>query len=298
LTLETAGDSAALVRLISQLLSGQLLIESLSQPGVVALQRLADQGRDGQTMLVFEGEVAIANLLATEQILGLLSQLLAQITASNPDALGGLGNLQGADLAGALALLPVLLTQDEITIIQWVGADDGYIHRIEFKVNLALNAAFLDPNLGTLSFQFDLQNDLSDFGGDFTFAAPEDYTPLDTAMFNLDGLLGGVLGGDGPEGEAEAPQSDAERFAVEQTLAIGQTVSGELVKNSNEQDVWGFEGRAGQVITITLRALGEGSSLDTVLYLRDDTGAELAFNDDHSDGVGPVSYTHLRAHET
>ena len=45
--------------------------------------------------------------------------------------------------------------------------------------------------------------------------------------------------------------------------------------------MWGFEAKAGDVVTIVLKAADVESSLDTQVYLRDDQGTELAFNDDH-----------------
>jgi len=51
--------------------------------------------------------------------------------------------------------------------------------------------------------------------------------------------------------QAELP--DEERYAVEYDISYGETVAGTLSR-SNEQDVWGFEAEAGDIITITLKA--------------------------------------------
>jgi len=58
-------------------------------------------------------------------------------------------------------------------------------------------------------------------------------------------------------------------------LAYGQGVSGALIFPGQE-DVWTFEGRAGDVVTIMMK----GDRLDSYLQLMDPSGAQIASNDD------------------
>jgi hypothetical protein len=60
-------------------------------------------------------------------------------------------------------------------------------------------------------------------------------------------------------------------------IVEGQTVTGSITSN-NHFDLFTFEGRAGDVVTISMDATSQ--NLDTMLYLIDPNGVEIAFNDD------------------
>jgi len=197
------------------------------------------------------------------------------------DAFGGeggnLGTATESDLEGAVQLLPLLLDQDTVNVTMWVGADDKLIHHVELLIDVVLDATMIDPQMGAIGFNMEVASNLDGFGDAYEFTAPEDYAPLDVSAFDL--IPVDTFSGNGGGGPAETI-SDAERYAVEDTISYGETVSGTL-SSDNTQDVWGFDAKAGDVVTIVLKAADAESSLDTQIYLRDDQGAELAFNDDH-----------------
>jgi hypothetical protein len=86
-----------------------------------------------------------------------------------------------------------------------------------------------------------------------------------------------------PEGLEKEP-NDARNNAQRVTLPI--TVNGR-VDQPGDWDVFGFEGRAGQVIVAEVYARRLDSPLDSVLRLTDAAGRQMAFNDDHEDkGAG------------
>jgi hypothetical protein len=63
-------------------------------------------------------------------------------------------------------------------------------------------------------------------------------------------------------------------------IVDGQTVTGSITGN-NPFDLYTFEGRAGDVVTISMDATSQ--NLDTMLYLIDPNGVEIAFNDDSNE---------------
>lgn len=88
----------------------------------------------------------------------------------------------------------------------------------------------------------------------------------------------GILGGS--ESIIGSPEYNS---ALETPIAIqeGQAVSGEI-NVVNPFDVYVFEGRAGDIISIDMQAIG---TLDTQLFLISPLGQELAANDDASEGT-------------
>lgn len=267
--------------LFMDIYSGNLVISSLADTNAVVLQRGEDAERDGQKMIVFEGDILIEEFLVAESTLELLEVALGALGGADP-----LGNQMGGDfdLAGAVPLLAMLLTRDEVGVNVWVGADDGYIHRVELTADIALNASIADPSLGEISATINFSTDLGGFEDDITLEAPTDFEAREDYGIDLDALIETVGVGGGADA---APVDNAERFAPEATLAYGESVTGTL-EAGNTEDTWAFEASAGDVVTITMSAADDSSSLDTQIYLRDPAGEELAFNDDHfgAEGLG------------
>lgn len=64
------------------------------------------------------------------------------------------------------------------------------------------------------------------------------------------------------------------------TISDAQTVTGSINQN-NTFDLYAFEGQAGDVVTIAMDATSQ--NLDTLLFLIDPNGVEIAFNDDSNE---------------
>ena len=94
------------------------------------------------------------------------------------------------------------------------------------------------------------------------------------------------------EAEPNGPPRDA------QPIKLPIIVNGRI-DPPGDADVFGFEGRAGQVVVAEVMARRLDSPLDSTLCLTDAAGRELAFNDDHEDkGCGLVTHhadSYLRA---
>lgn len=268
---------------LPDVVSGNLFIKALEQPGVAVARRIEDAELDGQTMLVFVSDVDLVQMLSTPVFLDVLQSLLA---AAPEDMTGGdAGGQFGGDLTGAVQLLPMLMTRDTVQVTQWVGADDSLIHHVELKIDLSLDAAMIDPALGEVSFQLEVVSDLDQLGEPVTIEAPTEFDLQETLPLDLGDLdLGALAGGAGDDlGSAEP-----EPLTAEDRITYGETVSGTL-SAENTRDVWGFEAKAGDVVTLVMKAPTPESSLDAQLYLRDAEGKELAYNDDNDgsrEGLG------------
>lgn len=75
-------------------------------------------------------------------------------------------------------------------------------------------------------------------------------------------------------------------FRQAQAIALPQEVQGRI-DASKDVDLYRFEGKAGQAVTIEVRATRLGSPLDALLTLYDDEGSILASCDDASDSADP-----------
>jgi hypothetical protein len=263
--------------LLAAVLSGNIFLNAFATRGVFTPTRADDQTMSDQAMIVFESDVDLVSFLSTPTMLNLIGDVIDNVPGESLGASdgGSLGQATDADLEGAIQLLPILLNVDTVEVALWVGAEDGLVHHVDMLIDVVLDATMIDPELGEVGFRLEVTSTLDGHGGDYDFSAPADFAPLDTSTFDLIPVDAFNMGG-GPTENI----SDAERYAVEESISYGETVSGTL-SDGNTQDVWGFEAEAGDVVTIVLKAAQVESSLDTQIYLRDDEGAELAFNDDH-----------------
>ncbi len=253
-------EDAGLTR---ELLTGQLLTEALTSPGVVTTLRVEDTELKGQPMQVFVSNIDFITFLTAPNVLARLQEALAGLPE---DQTGGLG---GADIAGALPLLSAFLQDDTIRYTVWVG-EDGNVHHLELYVNIILDATLIDPEIGEATLNIDFKTDLDQLGETFTIEAPTDY---ETMEFEATDLLGNLTSGGGSE-------TDVEDYIIEFEGSFGESVTGTL-SGENDWDVYSFEASEGDVITVTLKAATLESSFDAQLILLNEAGEELAFNDDH-----------------
>lgn len=255
-----SGDDTVLIR---ELLNGQLLAEAFAQPGVVTTLRMEDTEMEGQPMQVFVTEVDLIGFLLTPSVLAQLETVLASLPEDQT------GGLTGSDLAGAIQLLPILLSDDTIRYTVWVG-EDGLIHHLELYVNIVIDATMIDPTIGETTLNIDFKTDIDGVGETYTVEAPEDFEPMD---FDVNEVLSGALSS---TGGGEATQV----YVVEAAITAGETVTGTLA-GANDWDVYSFEAAEGDVVTITLKAPTAESSFDAQLIVLNEAGDEIAFNDDH-----------------
>lgn len=133
----------------------------------VSYVRLPDSDMMGQTVYPFEFTLDLAALLNSPEI---------------QEALGAAGEMAGDDptVGLILGLLPAVLADAnaDIIVTQYVGADDNFIHGLDFGLDLSLD---LGPLLSTgeemqempLDVNMMFQVDISEINSEVSVAAPE-----------------------------------------------------------------------------------------------------------------------------
>jgi hypothetical protein len=162
------GDPTAM---LEQLGIGAEALNIMNIPGFITQSRVADTVVDGQTMYVFETVIDSGPLFASPDFQTILNGVLGSVSGESADA---------AEIA---MLAPMLLSglSVNVTLSQWIGADDMFVHGMSFDMVAGLDLAVLFGAAGgegemqlppiTLTIGFDLN--LSDINGTFDIVAPE-----------------------------------------------------------------------------------------------------------------------------
>ncbi len=201
----------------------------------ISTTRGPDESLSGQTMIAFTTTFDLKGLLADPNL------PTALLTLLNNPAMESLGiNLQDVrDLNETqvhflLMTVGLLVGDTSITLDQWVGADDGYLHKFGF--NLGLNV------------------DLSLMGGSSAF----DHLNLNASFYTLmDDINTATLDGVSVPTVTHS-LNDSDNFLVgnpgmiEANLEIGQTRSDSFTGSVDEQDMFGLPLHAGDTMTIEM----------------------------------------------
>ncbi|MFP4322411.1 MAG: hypothetical protein ACLFTK_08150 [Anaerolineales bacterium] len=271
-------------RLLVDLATGTLLSQAFNVPNVATPTRLDDAEIDGETMLVFESTIDVVAFFSNEDIQALLVALLQ--SAVGEQALenfgmgeGGFGDLSEADLAGAVQLLPLLLTQDTLQVRQWVSEDETRIYRVELEVDWVLDATFIDPSIGQTELSVLFASDIDEHGADVVITAPDEFELVESIdpQELLEQLF--PMPPANPGDDAQGPGDAVAAPNLTGNLAYGDTVTGELTARDDEH-IYSFQAEAGDVITAAMTATQ--ARMDPLLVLMDANGQELARNDDHT----------------
>ncbi len=154
---------------------------------------------DGQTMhvqtLTFNLEALLSNADAITAMLSQSSDAMGEI-GLDPSTLG-----DPAQLAMVAAFLLPAFEGTAISTTLYIGADDGYIHRIEEDMSLMLDSSKMTvgasdepPTVVTMTYK--LSGNLSQFNEPMAIAAPKDASEGAGLLSEEGGLLGGSgLGG-------------------------------------------------------------------------------------------------------
>ena len=87
---------------------------------------------------------------------------------------------EGQQLAMMGSILPMLLSEGTITVMQTVDEGANIVTGLDFNVSANINGAMMDPNMTepiVISLKFSV--DLSDVNGSFNIAAPANSTPIE-----------------------------------------------------------------------------------------------------------------------
>ncbi|MBL8162352.1 MAG: hypothetical protein JNJ61_10240 [Anaerolineae bacterium] len=163
------------------------LVDLLQTPGFLSQSRLADESVDGQTMAVFAFSGDLAVLLQDEDVQAALGTVLAEAMSGS----------SGSGMSGQFAMMmPVILesTTGTVTVTRWIGADDGFAHRIAINLDAAIdlfggstatNATPIPPILVNVNLTVDIAgiNDTAapTAPADAVMVTPEELMPMPEA---------------------------------------------------------------------------------------------------------------------
>ncbi len=190
---------------------------------------------NGQTMLTFTTSFDLEGFLADPDLpSALLSLLKNPALAALELEMEALETLNETQIQFVLMTAGLLIADSSITMEQWIGADDSYVHRIGLNIALDLNLALLGEEAETQSASIDgsaylLLDDINTATLD-GITVPAVYYPLDGTEDFLVGTPDMIKG----------------------QLVLGQTVSGTFSGATEARDIYGLNLNAGDSVEIAL----------------------------------------------
>jgi hypothetical protein len=170
-------------------------LDLFSDPAIFTVTAGEDVEMDGQTMKVQTLTLDLAKLLGSGEALG---AFMESGFAAGGDSLGlseeDLGGMDAAQIAMMSAMLMPMFAGSEFSTTLYIGAEDGYIHRIEDKYILNMDATAMGDPSTKLAMNYTLSGDITQHNAELAINAPEDATE-GSGLLDEGGLLGGGLGG-------------------------------------------------------------------------------------------------------
>lgn len=277
-------DTVGLTELYSP---ANLLALAVGTSDAVVWERGEDIEVDGRTLYVYTADIQFGDILASEEIADILDSQLE--SGDIPEAEGIPTEMIGL----MLGLLGTQLNEGTSQITFHISPEDNLIYGAVVDIDVAIDFAQLLGAFGggdagelpRLATDFDLTMALSDYGEAVQIEAPEDAVegdPISLAEALISGLTSGMDVDSGGGGIDFGGGTDFDPDAVEAELVPGEEATGVLTVEDDSQ-FYRFTASEGDVVTITMYALNEGSDLDTYLGLLDAEGNRLAENDDAED---------------
>jgi hypothetical protein len=185
-------------------------------------------------MAVFTTSLDLVGFFQDPELAPLLMDYLQSpaLAELNPDL--STAEINETQIRFMLMTVGLMLKESTITVDQWIGLDDKYVHK--FGLNLALNIDLSlfgqEAGLNSVTLNGTAAVELEDINtaslADVT--APTDYRSLDDAS---DFLVGSPA-------------------MVEAQLQPGQTFSGAFTQDKDSQDIYGLTLQAGQSVQVEI----------------------------------------------
>jgi hypothetical protein len=234
--LESEDTQAAMAQL-SELSGLQTQLTALANK-YVTTTRGPDQALGGQMMAVFTTTVDLVGFLQDPELAPLVmdylqSPALAQLS---PDL--STADINETQLQFLLMTIGLMLKESTITVDQWVGLDDKYVHKFGLDLALSVDMSLFGQEAGmsSLALNGTAAVELEDINAASLadVAAPTDYHSLDDTS---DFLVGSPA-------------------MVEAQLQPGQTFNGSFTADTDSQDIYGLTLQAGQSVQIEITTQG------------------------------------------
>lgn len=204
----------------------------------VATTRLPDDALGGQPVAVFTTTFDLKDLLADPNFAPTLLTLLENLAAQDPEA--GELELNQPQLQLVLVALNLMLTEGTLTGSQWVGLDDGYLHRVTFDGAFNFDLSIFgnedeDVPAGPVVFSVSFAADLADFD-----AVTPDQIMTPTTFYPADEIDNFLVG---------TPEQ------IEGVVAVGDIIN-RTMPSEGGTHIFALPLEAGQSITLTLESGG------------------------------------------
>ncbi|MCL4238603.1 MAG: hypothetical protein KJ047_10180 [Anaerolineae bacterium] len=190
---------------------------------------------NGQTMFTFTTSFDLEGFLNDPNLPSVLISLLKNpALAALELEMGELETLNETQIRFVLMTAGLLLADSSITMEQWIGADDGYLHRFGMDLSLDLNLELLAQEIETQSATIDGS----------VYLTLDD---INTAT--LEGITVPIV---------YYPLDDTEDFLsgtpamIKSQIVLGQVVSGTLSGATEAKDIYSLKLNAGDSVEIAL----------------------------------------------
>lgn len=105
--------------------------------GFLSQARVADAEANGQRMYAFESKIDFVPLFSSSEFQNMLMGLAS---AAGESDLAEVGELA--------MLLPMLISEGDIQLTRWIGADDMFVHRLVLGINVKVDLGMLMGGMG------------------------------------------------------------------------------------------------------------------------------------------------------
>lgn len=168
-------------------------LDLFNNPAIFTVTAGPDAELDGQVMKVQTLAIDLPVLLGNSQAILAFFEAAGQLNlAALGVDLAELGDPQQFALMAGF-LVPFLQGTSFSTTL-WIGADDGYIHRIEESYILILDLTATDPTAQKVELRYALSGIISDHNRPLTIAAPSNAAAGEGGLFGNSGLSQGLFG--------------------------------------------------------------------------------------------------------
>ncbi len=205
-TSSDGGETWVYEELDQNALLGLGLLLGLSGPTGTGLDLFADPSiftvttGEGEAMMgqAMQTQTLTVDLTAMMSNADVLSVLLQEGVVAGGDSLGLNADELGdpAEFAMMAGMLLPFLSGSEFSTTIYIGADDGYIHRVEDHYVFNMDLSAFDPESAPMKMAYDLSGDVTQHNGAITIAAPEGATEGPGFLSEEGGLFGGSGLGD------------------------------------------------------------------------------------------------------
>jgi hypothetical protein len=162
----------------------------IDMTGVMTTTRGDDVDMMGMKMAHFTTTLDVGNLLVAVLSSPMLGQLLG---ASGEDL--GLGELSPDDMAMMGMIFQPMLAGTTLSVEDWFGVEDKYLHKLVIDANLSLDLSMLGgEGAGPITGALYLDIELDQINATFEVAAPESYKPMEELDLDMEGLGGLGMG--------------------------------------------------------------------------------------------------------